>query len=271
MNFISYSQNFEDVVLWRALKHVEKGFYIDVGAGWPEIDSVTKAFYDRGWRGINIEPNPAYHRQLCARRPEDINVCAAVSDLPGSMEINIVNESGLSTLDSTLAKEHESQGWKVSRIPVTLLTLNTLCGEYVGKREVHFLKVDVEGVEEQVLSGNVWSRYRPWIVVVEAVRPTSRAPSHGSWEPILLAADYTFTYADGVNRFYVAKEHPELIPAFTYPPNVFDDFKLHSHIEAERRADWAERHLEIVMQSRSWRMTKPLRWLRTVLRRALHK
>ena len=27
--FISYAQNFEDVMLWRALKHVEKGFYID--------------------------------------------------------------------------------------------------------------------------------------------------------------------------------------------------------------------------------------------------
>jgi hypothetical protein len=47
MSFISYAQNLEDVMLYRALKHVECGFYIDVGAQHPVIDSVTKAFYDR--------------------------------------------------------------------------------------------------------------------------------------------------------------------------------------------------------------------------------
>ena len=43
---ISYAQNFEDVILWRALKHVEAGRYIDIGANDPEKDSVTKVFYD---------------------------------------------------------------------------------------------------------------------------------------------------------------------------------------------------------------------------------
>lgn len=56
MTFISYAQNYEDVMLHRALKGVEKGFYIDVGANDPVQYSVTKAFYERGWRGINIEP-----------------------------------------------------------------------------------------------------------------------------------------------------------------------------------------------------------------------
>ena len=41
MTFISYAQNFEDVMLWRALKHVEKGFYVDVGAQDPVVDSVS--------------------------------------------------------------------------------------------------------------------------------------------------------------------------------------------------------------------------------------
>ena len=34
---ISYAQNFEDVMLWRALRHVPKGFYIDVDAHEPEV------------------------------------------------------------------------------------------------------------------------------------------------------------------------------------------------------------------------------------------
>lgn len=56
MNVISYSQNFEDIILWRALKNIENGFYIDVGANDPVVHSVTKLFYENGWRGINCEP-----------------------------------------------------------------------------------------------------------------------------------------------------------------------------------------------------------------------
>jgi hypothetical protein len=47
MSFVSYAQNFEDVMLWRALRDIKGGFYIDVGANSPGMDSVTKAFYDR--------------------------------------------------------------------------------------------------------------------------------------------------------------------------------------------------------------------------------
>jgi|SRR5262245_3315890 len=56
---ISYAQNFEDIILWRALKHVEKGFYIDIGAQDPVVDSVSLAFYEKGWRGVHVEPVPA--------------------------------------------------------------------------------------------------------------------------------------------------------------------------------------------------------------------
>jgi len=65
MTFISYAQNYEDVMLWRALKHVERGFYIDVGACSPDQHSVTRAFYEKGWHGINVEPNPESMRN-CA-------------------------------------------------------------------------------------------------------------------------------------------------------------------------------------------------------------
>lgn len=74
MSFLSYAQNFEDVMLHRAFRNVERGFYVDVGAFDPTHDSVTKAFYDRGWNGINIEPIPEYHARFTAERPRDINL-----------------------------------------------------------------------------------------------------------------------------------------------------------------------------------------------------
>ncbi|MCU0506725.1 MAG: FkbM family methyltransferase, partial [Chloroflexi bacterium] len=51
--FVSHAQNLEDVMLWRALGDVGAGFYVDVGAFSPTEDSVTLAFSERGWRGIN--------------------------------------------------------------------------------------------------------------------------------------------------------------------------------------------------------------------------
>ena len=51
MTLTSYAQNFEDVILWRALKHVEHGFYIDIGAQDPVIDSVSLAFYQQSATG----------------------------------------------------------------------------------------------------------------------------------------------------------------------------------------------------------------------------
>ena len=94
MTFISYAQNFEDVMLWRALKHIPRGFYIDVGANHPEEDSVTKAFYDRGWRGINIEPLLQCHLLLEQQRPLDTNLNLAAGAQDG--QLNLFEVQGIS-------------------------------------------------------------------------------------------------------------------------------------------------------------------------------
>ena len=282
MTFVSYAQNFEDVMLWRALQHIKRGFYIDVGAWSPDADSVTRAFYERDWRGINVEPNSALHKQLLQRRPRDINLSLAVSDSEGRLSMSFLTNSGLSTLDSAIAQRHLREGSPIERqAPVQVVTLNTVWRLHVpANQEVHFLKVDVEGLEDAVLRGKDWSSGRPWIVVVEATHPMSQTPSHSSWEPILLDARYQFVYADGLNRYYVASEHAELANAFIYPPNVFDGFESVHRATAEKlaaeatsraqiaenrkavaenRAKAAEAQFAAIEASLSWRLTAPLR------------
>ncbi len=265
---ISYAQNFEDVILERALKHVEKGFYIDVGAWSPDIDSVTRAFYERGWSGINIEPNPEFHDQLQERRPRDQNLRLAIGDQEGRLTMNFLGNPGLSTLDDVIADRHRQAGWSADRQEVQVTTLAVLWHQYVPEgQDVHFLKVDVEGLEEAVLHGNDWKNNRPWIVVVEATLPMSQVESYASWESILLSAGYLFAYADGLNRFYVSNENAALLSVFQYPPNVFDDFTLSRTqqaetraTQAETRATQAEGQLAHILESKIWRSTAPLRW-----------
>ena len=93
-------------------------------------------------------------------------------------------------------------------------------------REIHWLKIDVEGAEEHVLTSWLPAAARPWIVVVESVSPDTRADCSQDWEPALLALGYRCAYFDGLNRYYVAASHADLAAAFACGPNVFDDFTL---------------------------------------------
>lgn len=227
MSFVSYAQNFEDVMLWRALGHLSAGFYIDVGAWSPDQDSVTRAFSERGWRGINVEPNPVHFSGLVERRPLDVNLCVALGDRFGTVMVNFVGDSGLSTANEEFALGHLEAGWVVTRQTVEMRTLASVWQRHVPPdQDVHFLKIDVEGLEKEVLAGNDWTRHRPWIVVVEATLPNSQIESHGDWEHLLLEADYFHVYSDGLNRFYVARERAQLKEAFRSPPNVFDGFVM---------------------------------------------
>lgn len=223
MTFVSYAQNFEDVMLWRALRHVEQGFYVDVGAQDPDVDSVTRAFYERGWRGINIEPVKKYHLALAGKRPRDVNLNVAAGCEEGEIVFNVFEGTGLSTAVGAVASGHEEAGRERKQERVPVRTLQSICEQY-HVAPIHFMKIDVEGFEADVLLGINLSRIRPWIVVVEATLPNSQVTSYESWEPMLVGAGYEFVYFDGLNRYYVAGEHRELAASFSSPPNVFDDF-----------------------------------------------
>ena len=273
MRFISYAQNFEDVMLWRALQHVPQGFYIDVGANDPEADSVTKAFYDRSWQGINIEPVSQWFVRLEQERPRDVNLQVAVGAEAGEMVFYEVPSTGLSTARGEIARAHEAdRGYALRERMVQVETLTSIY-QRVGAVPVHFLKVDVEGFEKEVLEGIDFSVLRPWILVIESTRPMSPEQDHQTWEPLLLAVGYVFVYFDGLNRYYLAPEQLDLRAHFETPPNVFDNFMLSREASmwervgvmearvqaAEARAQAVEEGVEVLRQSRSWRWTAPMR------------
>ena len=240
MTFVSYAQNFEDVLLWRALQQVGQGFYIDVGAAHPDTDSVTRAFYDRGWNGINLEPVPELHARLTAARPRDINLRLAAGQAEAESTVYVVAGTGLSTTDSALAAQHEATGFDVRAQEASVLPLAEICRLH-APGPIHFLKIDAEGAEKAVLEGADFSTYRPWIVLVEATAPGTQTQTYEDWEPILLQSGYRFLWFDGLNRFYAAEERAaEIGPHFTVPVCVFDDFLRAADSELTRRITAAE-------------------------------
>ncbi|MBL4307087.1 FkbM family methyltransferase [Vibrio fluvialis] len=290
MIFVSYSQNFEDVILWRALKHISNGFYIDVGANDPISDSITKSFYDRGWSGINIEPLQSHYKELLQARPRDINLNCAAGNGGGLVELWECDIRGWATSSPEVIEQHKKEGHKGSYHKVPIESLTNICEQHANL-DIHFLKIDVEGFEKSVLESMDFSLYRPWILLIEATKPNTTEENYSTWEYLVLNSDYVFAYADGVNRYYVANERKEeLLPSLKYPPNIFDKFissdqfnigkraqqvelklqdaelKLHN---AELRLEQLELNLkyhinqiENIYSSISWKITKPIRFIK---------
>ena len=157
---ISYAQNAEDVVLARLFTGTH-GRYVDVGAAEPVVDSVTWHFYQRGWRGINIEPIPALIERLRAERPDDVNLPIVLGAERGVATLHLVdNRPGWSTVDDELGATYRSQDdLEVRDVRIEQRTLADVLDEYSGP--VDFLKIDVEGAERAVIEGADWSRHRP--------------------------------------------------------------------------------------------------------------
>ena len=220
---ISYAQRYEDMHLIRAFGGQASGFYIDVGAGHPVHDNVSFAFYLRGWRGITVEPNPWLAQLSEAVRPLDVRIQSLAGEKPGTATYYLVEDfHGLSTTIETHARAAQSEFGKRSQamtMPVT--TLQALCEQY-APNAIDFLKIDVEGVEREVLLGGDWRRFRPKAVVLEALAPVTMAPAFEAWEPLLTASGYRYAFFDSLNRYYVAEEHAALAERLAAAPDSFD-------------------------------------------------
>lgn len=223
--FVSYAQSLEDVLLWRALASVGGGVYVDIGAQDPIIDSVSKGFYLQGWRGVHVEPAVEHAEALRKDRPDELVIQAAVSATAGLADFHVIPGTGQSTALADIAEKANELGF-VSRVEVVpTITLDQVL-ERVETAEIHWLKIDVEGLEEGVLRGWRTSSRRPWVVVVESTMPLSRVESFESWEPLLAEKGYSFVYSDGVNRFYVSQQHSDLAGYFSYGPSIWDNYQV---------------------------------------------
>lgn len=195
----TYAQYNEDLILAALLYNVRNGFYVDIGAGHPVIDSTTNYFYKQGWHGINIEPLKRSFQELSQARPKDVNINIGIGKNQGKIEFREYTQlQGHSTFSSKQKKEH-SRKLKHINYDVSINTLQDVLSKYKPKH-IHFLKIDVEGFEYQVIAGNNWNEFRPEVICIEANHISK------NWHPILTKHNYQVFIFDGLNEYYIAKE-----------------------------------------------------------------
>jgi FkbM family methyltransferase len=167
-----FGQDGEDLILNRLLDGQSLGFYVDVGAHHPIRFSNTYLFYQRGWRGINIDAMPGAMKQFNKVRPRDINIECGVAGKAGKLMYHSFNEPALNTFDAAEAKLKNKEPYQmIETIEVAVERLDALLARYlpVGQ-QIDFLSVDVEGKDEEVLRSNDWNRYRPRFILAETLR-----------------------------------------------------------------------------------------------------
>jgi FkbM family methyltransferase len=220
---ISYAQRFEDLYLLRCFGTRNEGFYIDIGSGHPVYDNMSFAFYLKGWHGITVEPNPWLAQLSRAVRPRDQHIEALVGASSGEATFYLISDfHGLSTTierNARCAQTEFGKAWRAITVP--MMTLEELCNLYAPS-EIDFLKVDVEGAEQDVLLHGNWRKHRPKVVIAEALAPYTLAPAWAAWEPCLTKHGYRYVWFDTLNRYYVSEEVAELTSCFIQGPQDFD-------------------------------------------------
>ena len=214
---ISYAQNREDFIIAAFFPDVAVGHYVDVGASDPSQYSVTKLFYDQGWNGINIEPIPELAEALRSERPRDVTLQVALGAEQGSLTFRQYVGTGLSTYNTDIMAKHTAEETPESadyiEYPVDVATLTTVLREH-PLPQLHFLKIDVEGSEFDVLAGIDWASFRPELLCIETDHVVH------DWTPILTDAGYSQVFHDGLNVYFLASEAERRAELFRYPQAV---------------------------------------------------
>jgi len=165
----SYSQWGEDIIIDDLLGKKKGGFYVDIGAYDPTRFSNTKKFYLRGWRGINIEPDPIRIGKFYKERSRDINLNIGIANKNGLLNFYKFSPQTLSTFSKKSLDEYQKQGYKLNEIiKVRVLKLSKVLEKnYKGSKRIDFLSIDTEGLDLEVLKGNNWKKFRPKVICIE--------------------------------------------------------------------------------------------------------
>ena len=169
-NFVA-PQEGENIILERIFAKQFKGLYVDVGAHHPVRFSNTLNLYQKGWTGINIEPNQEVIKAFKKMRPKDINLNMAISTQKNSCNYYKFEDPALNTTDIKIVKIRGKQGHRcIEKISVPTQTLDQVLSKYCKKKSViDILKIDVEGKELDVLKSNNWEKFIPKVIICELI------------------------------------------------------------------------------------------------------
>lgn len=205
----SYGLQGEDLIIDHLVGHKKKGFYVDVGASDPTRFSNTNRFYKRGWRGINIDPNPSSIEKFLKQRARDINVnCGVGEESDEPIDFFVMFPPTVSTFSKKFRDFNLEMGcYHESTIKVECKSLESILDEHLPKeQEIDFMTIDAEGLDFKVLKGNNWEKYKPKVICIECPTHLNKMNRHCEildQQKYLADKGYQMVYCNGMDCFYL--------------------------------------------------------------------
>ena len=166
---VSYSQVAEDLIAAYLLGNPRDITYVDIGCLWPVKLSNTYFFYERGGKGLCIDPNPTVADEYRKARPRDIFANCGVG-ISGSLDYYMFANPALNTFSKTRADRVATNPARplqeVRSIPVKPLAQIFAENGFAGIA-IDFMSIDIEGYEMEVLPSVDWQAIAPRVIVCE--------------------------------------------------------------------------------------------------------
>lgn len=172
----SFSQSGEDQIIrylmYNVLK-ISKPTYLDIGTNHPFKCNNTFYFYNRGSRGVCIEPDVQFAPLIKKHRKKDIflNAGVAAGDLKEAIMYAFPGEnSGWNTFskEEAINRQKES-GVSFKEVQkIKLVHINDVIAEYFNPYP-NIISLDVEGLDLDILKSLDFQQYKPEVICVETI------------------------------------------------------------------------------------------------------
>ena len=165
-----YSQWGEDLFVKNYFENKKKGFYVDVGCFHPIMYNNTCLLHKKGWSGINIDLNKTSIDLFKIMRPNDYNICAAMSDINEERDlffdhyfspVNTLSESVYNSADKNISFK------KFNKKKILTTTFDDIVKNISISFSIDFLNIDCEGFDYLVLKGFNIKKYNPKLICIE--------------------------------------------------------------------------------------------------------
>jgi FkbM family methyltransferase len=171
----SFSQVGEDLVinyLFQLLR-IKQPAYLDIGANFPVVGNNTYFFYNKGCKGVCIEPDPELYEKIRKARPADTVLNAGIG-LNGNSSADLYifphPYTGWNTFSKPEAEKKEREtGIRPREIRSTpLKTINEVIAAHFDSCP-NLISIDVEGLDLDILRTLDFSKYKPEVICAETL------------------------------------------------------------------------------------------------------
>ena len=177
-----------------------KGFYVDIGTNDPVILNNTYYFHRRGWKGINIEPNPECFNRILSKRPRDTNLNIGLGKSNGVLDYYLFYPDLVSTFSKCESEENIKSGYRlISIVKIPVRRLENVLDEYLlENQEIDFMSIDTEGYDFLILENMNINKYKPRFICLEDFKDNN----FGKINNLLVTSGYRKVFSNTHNSIY---------------------------------------------------------------------